>query len=364
MPNAVSARRQAAAAPPRHVGAHDGVVGVKPGRAGRYQEIDVLRGLAALCVLLAHYTSFEARYFGATFSIDLQYGTYAVELFFIISGFVIFFTIERCESWREFAVLRCTRLLPTYWTALTLMVVIEAVLFGEKIWWHGYLANMTMLQEFLGIKDLDDVYWSLAVEIAFYLDMAVLFSLGALRRPELVGAFWLGAALLWPGVDTPIVLMLPWFLRPFVLSWAPFFVIGMMLYLISSQAVTRPRVAIIAAAIAVEAWTHGAVDGAVALVLTGIVAAALTGWLRLLVSPATLWLGAISYPLYVSHRNIGYFTLRYLHQIGWSNIGALLVTIPAVLILATLLSSLVERPAIRALRQFYRRRGVPAAQHS
>ena len=340
------------------------MAGMRRGRAGRYEEIDVLRGLAALCVLLSHYTSFGVRYLGASAGLDLQYGYYAVELFFIISGFVIFFTIERCGSWREFAVLRCTRLFPTYWAALTLMVVIEAAALGEKIWWHGYLANMTMLQEFLGVKDLDDVYWSLAVEIAFYVDMAILFRLGLLRRPEPVAALWLVAALLWPGVDTPVVAMLPWFLRPFVLSWAPFFVIGMMLYRISSRGPTRPRMAIIVAAIAVEAWTHGVADGAIALAQAGIVAAALMGWLRFLVSPTTLWLGAISYPLYVSHRNIGYFCLRYLHQIGWSNAGALLATIPAMLILATLLSQLVERPALRALRQFYRRRAAPVIQPS
>lgn len=335
-----------------------------PGRAGRYQEIDVLRGLAALCVLMAHYTSFNLRYFGARFSLDLHYGTYAVELFFIISGFVIFFTIERCESWREFAVLRCTRLFPTYWAALTLMVVLQVALFHQKIWWHGYLTNMTMLQEFVGVEDFDDVYWSLAVEIAFYLDMAILFSLGLLRRPEPVAALWLGAALIWPGVDTPTVIMAPWFLRPLVLSWAPFFVIGMMFQLIASQGATRPRMALIAAAIGVETWTHGVADGAVALLLAGIVAAALLGWLRFLVSPVTLWLGAISYPLYVSHRNIGYLSLRYLHQIGWPNAGTLLATIPAVLILATLLCRFVERPAISALRRLYRRRAAPVAQTS
>src|SRR5689334_2376450 len=118
------------------------MAGMRRGRAGRYEEIDVLRGLAALCVLLSHYTSFGVRYLGASAGLDLQYGYYAVELFFIISGFVNFFTIERCGSWREFAVLRCTRLFPTYWTALTLMVAVEALIFGEKIWWGGYVANM------------------------------------------------------------------------------------------------------------------------------------------------------------------------------------------------------------------------------
>jgi len=337
---------------------------MKPKRVGRYQEIDVLRGLAALCVLLSHYTSFAARYLGATLNLDLQYGYYAVELFFTISGFVIFFTIERCGSWREFAVLRCTRLFPTYWTALTLMVVVEAIAFGEKIWWGGYVANMTMLQEYLGVSNLDNVFWSLTVEIAFYLDMAILFSTGALRRPELVATLWLIAALLWSAVETLGVALSPWLPRLLVLPYAPFFVTGMMLYLIASQGATSLRAAIIVAALAVETWMHGAEHGAVAVLLVSTATAAVIGWLRFLVSPVTLWLGAISYPLYVGHRNIGYSTLGYLHQLGWSNASALLATISGALIAATILSYAVERPAMRALRQFYRRRALPVAQHS
>jgi peptidoglycan/LPS O-acetylase OafA/YrhL len=90
---------------------------------GRLHELDVLRGLAALCVVVSHYTSYSARYLsGAPFGVLVPtiYGFYAVLLFFMISGFVIYFTLERSRTWQDFAVSRVSRLYPAYWTALTL----------------------------------------------------------------------------------------------------------------------------------------------------------------------------------------------------------------------------------------------------
>lgn len=88
----------------------------------RFEELDVLRGLAAAGVVLSHYSSHCARYFAAgPFGVHLPtvYGFYAVELFFMISGFVIYFTLERSATWKDFAFSRLTRLYPAYWTALT-----------------------------------------------------------------------------------------------------------------------------------------------------------------------------------------------------------------------------------------------------
>jgi peptidoglycan/LPS O-acetylase OafA/YrhL len=143
---------------------------MKTGPDGRLEELDVLRGVAALCVVLSHYTSYCARYFGAgPFGVYLGtiYGFYAVELFFMISGFVIYFTLERSVTWKDFAFSRATRLYPAYWTALTLMVVLDHVVFGKPFWAGGYIVNLTMLQEFIGFPNLDIVFWSLTVEIAF-----------------------------------------------------------------------------------------------------------------------------------------------------------------------------------------------------
>ena len=72
--------------------------------ARRLHSLDALRGLAALGVVAYHYLDQPA-----------YYGLLGVELFFIISGFVILMTLERVPSLLQFAIGRAARLYPAYW---------------------------------------------------------------------------------------------------------------------------------------------------------------------------------------------------------------------------------------------------------
>src|SRR4051812_36573379 len=220
--------------------------------SARLEEIDALRGLAALCVMMSHYTwycvkSFHEAPFG--FELDTIYGFYAVQLFFIISGFVISLTLEKCSNWRDFAFSRLSRLYPAYWAALSLMVVVERFAFGETLWVGGYAANLTMLQEFIGFPNLDGVFWSLSVEMAFYAIMAIVFATGLLGRIEVVAAIWLVVACLWSLLDQYLGFVLPAFLpRYLILRHVPFFVAGIMFYRIAVMGRTHLRIALILAA--------------------------------------------------------------------------------------------------------------------
>ena len=331
--------------------------------SGRLDHIDVLRGLAALCVVLSHYTSHCLRYLGETpFLVPSIYGFYAVELFFIISGFVISLTLEQCSSWRDFAFFRASRLFPTYWTAITAMVLIESAVFHHGTWAGGYIVNMTMFQEFLGYQNLDYDYWSLTVELAFYGAMAVFLSCGLLQRIELLSLGWLALCCLWTILDQFFGISAPEFLvRVSILPYLPFFVAGMMFYRIYTRGLSVQRIMVMSFALAAEWLMHGAVNFAIAAGLCTIFGVALLGRINFLVSPITLWLGAISYPLYLIHRNLGYSAIDRLHEAGVSVPLALALTIAAALGLAVALSHLVERPALRALRRMYRKRRMAIA---
>ena len=339
---------------------------MKVGNNGRFAELDVLRGLAALTVVLSHYTNYGSRYFHKS-PVDLgHYGYYAVELFYMISGFVIYFTLAKSASLLDFAVSRVTRLYPVYWTTLTLMVAVETIVFKNRIdpsaaatdlWWHGYFLNLTMFQEFLGFGNFDNVYWSLTYELAFYIDMALLFALGLLGRIELVLAPWLGLAALWALLDPNFgaTASAPDFVsRILILRYVGFFAAGIMFYRLSTEGPTRLRQAILVAALGLEWLIHGAHDLAVAAALFAIFGLSLAGRLRFLISPVTLWLGAISYPLYLIHRNLGYSTLLRLHENGVPFWIGFLVAGAGAFILATVLCYGVERPALRILRRWYR----------
>ena len=344
------------------------------GHSGRFEEIDVLRGLAAMCVVLSHYSTHCVGFFReAPFGLELHtvYGFYAVQLFFIISGFVISLTLEKSNSWRDFAFSRLSRLYPAYWVAVTLVVVVELFVFGETPWIGGYFANMTMLQEFIGFTNLDNVFWSLTVELAFYAIMGVIFATGLLPRIEMVAGIWLALACLWSLMHQHLGIGLPAFLPRFlILRHVAFFVAGITFYRITVKGLTRPRAALILAALAAAGWIDGQwdtdvpavgwIDGlqrvGIAVVLFAAFGLAVTGKLRFAVSPVTLWLGAISYPLYLSHRNLGFSTMSRLYELGFPVWLLFTVTLAGALVLATALSYLVERPALRALRQWYRMR--------
>src|SRR5258708_16367150 len=104
------------------------------GHSGRFEEIDVLRGLAAMCVVLSHYSTHCVGFFReAPFGLELHtvYGFYAVQLFFIISGFVISLTLEKSNSWRDFAFSRLSRLYPAYWVAVPPLALLDPFSFAN-----------------------------------------------------------------------------------------------------------------------------------------------------------------------------------------------------------------------------------------
>lgn len=61
--------------------------------------IDVLRGFAALIVVFSHYIPFwNDDLSPVPIIISSEIGHYSVELFFVISGIVIFATLNKCNS--------------------------------------------------------------------------------------------------------------------------------------------------------------------------------------------------------------------------------------------------------------------------
>jgi len=99
-------------------------------------------------------------------------GHYGVELFFVISGFVILMTLERSRTWRDFTFSRFSRLYPSYWAVVCLTVLLAWTMeLPRRFWFGGFVVNLTMIQTFVRWPHLDEVSWSLAVELGFYVLM-------------------------------------------------------------------------------------------------------------------------------------------------------------------------------------------------
>jgi peptidoglycan/LPS O-acetylase OafA/YrhL len=290
--------------------------------------------------------------------LNVSLGHYGVELFFIISGFVILMTLERSRTWRDFAFSRFSRLYPSYWAALCLTVLLAwALQTPRRFWLRGFAVNFTMGQKFVGWPDIDEVYWSLAVELGFYALMLAIFAVGALARIEALCVPWLVVAGAAPLVAAWLGWALPAWLRLLlVVSYAPLFISGIVLCRARSSGFTRARVAMLGACVAAEFITIGVETGAVALLFVLVVSAAVLGYLQPLRLGPLLWLGAISYPLYLVHRNNGYLLMGHLHAWGLPPALTMLVAIAASLALASAITYGVERPAMSGLRRWYRGR--------
>jgi peptidoglycan/LPS O-acetylase OafA/YrhL len=329
-------------------------------RPSRIRELDALRGIAALMVVLYHYTVTYDSSLGheAELWFSFAIGRQGVELFFIISGFVILMTLERVRDTEDFALARASRLFPTYWLSvlLTAAAVTVFALPGHEVTPGQVLVNLTMLQTFVGVDNVDGVYWTMAVELAFYGWMLLILAAGLLPRIERVLSVWLIALTAIVIVFVVFQMSLPWGTAVALLLYhGHLFIAGMLFYRLRSSP-SRVALTLIVATFAIEALFRPASMGIVGAwyALFILLQAGRLGFLN---RPPLLFLGTISYPLYLLHENIGFIVIRQLY--AWQldhTLTLILVPLALSIALATAVHFVVEVPAQRAVRSWTRRR--------
>ncbi|MCD6064168.1 MAG: hypothetical protein K0R82_2079, partial [Flavipsychrobacter sp.] len=216
----------------------------------RIKELDALRGIAAIFVVLFHFTLHRPE---APSGFSL--GVTGVDLFFIISGFVILMTLEKTGHWKDFVVSRFSRLYPGYWTCVTITAIAIAahsIYHNKDLGNFGvlYLGNMTMLQKYLRIADMDGPYWTMIVEMLFYMLMLSIFLLRKLDMIEPIFALALPAIGLY-SLDIFHVRFpqLSWILGggfPLI-NHFPLFFSGILFYKIKVNGLSTTRLALLAA---------------------------------------------------------------------------------------------------------------------
>jgi len=173
--------------------------------------LDGVRGLAVLAVMILHFTMFDAGSGAEHFFAGwLQTGWIGVDLFFVLSGFLItgilVDTRDDPHHFRNFYARRTLRIFPLYYAYLVLLFVLLPTLHAgyalehatddRRIWLWTYLGNILMARGWEAMPAHTTHLWSLAVEEQFYLVWPLLVYLARRRwLTALCGVTFLGAVL-------------------------------------------------------------------------------------------------------------------------------------------------------------------------
>jgi len=327
-----------------------------------YHELDFLRFLAALAVVFYHYTFVHTVSISDVYSYPIlgdffKYGYMGVELFFMISGFVILMTVIN-KSPVDFIISRISRLYPAFWIALSI-TTISIILFvadgSKEISLSQFLINLSMVPEYINIESIDPVYWTLQVEIKFYFWIFIIVLMNKIANIENFISAWLLISILDVfdfSHDLTRLLFIP--------EWAPYFCGGALFFIIKTQGLNVKRGLLLFVAyllsvhyVIVEAGqkaSHFESDFS-PIVVTSLISAlyllftlVISRRVEYLKSRYIVLIGALTYPLYLIHNVLG--EIIFTHFAKGINQYILLISVIILMLLISFIISYFLEPKI------------------
>ncbi|RRI01165.1 acyltransferase [Mesorhizobium tamadayense] len=336
--------------------------------------VDILRFLAAVMVMFYHYgfwvwafpDGVSARSTGGIPAHPemafVGSGWVGVQVFFVISGFVIAFSAENSTPLKFFEA-RVRRLAPAVWVCAPISAIV--LLMVGLSWPTDAVVRLARTALFVPFEPwVDSVYWTLGIEIAFYAIVWILLRLGRFdlmeRAAMIIG---LGSTLFWC-----LYFAFGWtdfgetrWLQLTLVHHGAFFAVGVLLWLMRFKAVTIPRLGFsalflaggvlqIASSVDVHSIKVEAAMPYAPPIIIFLAAVALMAWSLRLDLSWRGWrrIGLMTYPLYLIHDVVGAAMLGVLIRAG----VPYLVSIPivgAAMIAASWLVAAEAEPRIRLL---------------
>lgn len=368
--------------------------GIASGRTRSRQicGLDLIRFMAALLVVVHHLGFWVVSVVPATRSALLPLAPYTwsgwvgVEIFFVLSGFVIAYSAEHASS-SSFVISRLVRLYPAAWicSSLTALVLYfgQPTAFKPRLW-IGWLTTFTLWPRG---PILDSVYWTLRVEMLFYALVLLILLTRSFRwigqimtvLGLLSTAGWAYTALLAGAMSSSkLGRGVSAFFRqdPFsdlyLARFAPFFAIGVLLWLCLFRGATPARVAAIVVCgvgclfemsfraqwllhrvpltlpllVPLMVWL-ASLGAIIASVKCNTRLTALLGPRGVAVSRT---LGLMTYPLYLLHAGVGFVLIGALHGKVSDRVSVLL-SISLSILASFLINRYLEGPLQSRLKQ-------------
>lgn len=312
----------------------------------RIGNLDVLRAVAALAVCFFHFRR-GAMFEGSLYQEIASFGFYGVDIFFVISGYVIPLSLWKrgfgLSQAGTFWLARLVRLYPAYLLASVLALLLwymSAAMPGFRgsappsVNLSQVGANLTLMADVAKQEWFLEVAWTLAIEAQYYVLIALVFPLFAGQWPTmrvLILLVWIFAPLL---IGNPLL----------VFQWTALFGMGLLAMLGQAGWVGRGWMwTLLVLSVAVQWWTRGGVSAAVGTSTALIIL--LAPPLRM---PALMWVGGISYSLYLLHVPVGGRVMNYLERFS-ATTWVVALSVPLALAVsffaAFLFFKLVEAPS-------------------
>ena len=302
--------------------------------------LDGFRCIAIIMVLLSHYTAtwtppestenyypYEDSY---TEVFLFKYGYLGVELFFMISGFVIFMTLEKCSSIKEFLVKRFIRLFPLLLLASIITFIFPKIFDTNNEFpvFHRPFVNFlpsltfsdiwiwnTLLNKKIGY--IDGSYWSLVIEVKFYIFSALIYFFNKKKFIRNWLYFTLIILVAYIFIQKESIQKLINIL--FIAKYIVFFTLGVLFYdLFKTKNVKNIHIALVVIFLALQfsflqtRIETGFILSFIALFFLFIYK---ESWLSFLNFRLLNIIGLCSYPLYLIHQSIGVMMIGKLAKI-------------------------------------------------
>ena len=267
--------------------------------------VDCLRGVAALAVCCCHLLAVGA------WKSTTEYGWLGVYVFFVVSGFIVPYSLARGQytllSYPRFLAKRITRLDPPYFAAIVLAIALQYISYQfpqfkgspPDYTLKQILLHFGYLNSFFGGNWIIIVFWTLGIEFQYYLLVGLLYPLLASRRFLAQFAVILLCVIGMDRFNFPLHVKAEQ--GPLIAHYAFVFLLGVLAFRFKIGVIDKRTYLImtVLTAIAVSAGC-GPIVGITSLGASLLIAFASTFQNKILV-----WLGSISYSLYLFHYPIG-----------------------------------------------------------
>ncbi|MFW8592249.1 acyltransferase family protein [Glaciecola sp. 2405UD65-10] len=322
--------------------------------ARRVTELDGLRGIAAIAVVLYHYFYYYDVLYSHSFTIPeaFRFGMFGVHLFFMISGFVIFWSISSSNKVSDFIKSRFKRLYPTFWAAAILTFVVLSMFPLPNVTLDAVtlLVNLSMLHQYFGFKHIDGVYWTLTLELSFYFWIVCIVIVNQLKRIDQILIVWLVVSISLAYSNFEVDRLVSIF---FLLDYISFFAAGICFYKLKNKIHNNYTLALML--LTIFAIFQGySLKQALGLTFFYVVFfLIIKGKAILLNHKVLVYFGSISYALYLIHQNIGYVIISKFYEYKYDPFWGIAVAIIISIVLAHALCRWVEKPSALYLKKLF-----------